>query len=66
MMEKFPTIKRLTLVFLTVMELWEFKRLSGVTNFEISSMQKKITGDFSEADIELAVHGFRAQVMETI
>jgi hypothetical protein len=47
-------MKKVTLVFPSSKEMWDFFSMTGLKEFRLDSAKCSITGRFSESEIELA------------
>jgi hypothetical protein len=54
-----------TLQFRTILELVDFQMLTATPQLKINTLRLTLTGDFSEADIELAKADYKAEVIST-
>jgi len=57
-------MKTVTLRFPSFNVLWEFKLTTNTNNFKINTLQLTLTAEFNDAQIQLAVSGFDANVVE--
>ena len=57
-------MKTVTLRFPSFTVLWEFKLTTNTNNFKINTLQLTLTAEFNDAQIQLAVSGFDANVVE--
>lgn len=58
-------MKKITLVFPSAKELWEFFAITGLREFRLDSINCSVTGRFSESEIEMAQSKLNANVSET-
>jgi hypothetical protein len=59
-------MKLTTLKFPTILLLIDFQMVTKTESFQINNINLTLTGEFSEADIELAKYGYHAEVLSTI
>ncbi len=57
-------MKTVTLRFPSFNVLWEFKLTTNTNNFKINTIQSTLTAEFNDAQIQLAIAGFEAVVVE--
>ncbi|SHE35225.1 hypothetical protein [Flavisolibacter ginsengisoli] len=57
-------MKTVTLRFPSFNVLWEFKLTTNTSNFKINTLQLTLIAEFNDAQIQLAVSGFDAVVVE--
>ena len=56
-------MQTITLQFLTTVELVEFATITGWQQNLVDNTSRTLSAPFGEADLELAVKGFRATVL---
>ncbi|MDB5253450.1 MAG: hypothetical protein JWP27_2619 [Flaviaesturariibacter sp.] len=56
--------KRVSLIFPTILELVDFQIQARTPEYEIKRTKLMVTGEFSQQDIELAIRGFSATLVE--
>lgn len=59
-------MKKVTLVFPSSKEMWEFFAITGLQEFRLDSVNCSVTGRFSESEIEIAQTQLNATVQETV
>jgi hypothetical protein len=59
-------LKKIFLKFRTPKELWEFKVLTQAGSWEIDMLNCTLFCDCGDAEIELAVNGYRAVQVEPV
>lgn len=57
---------KVRIVFASLFELWEFKQVLRKSVLQTFCMKRSLTCMCTEAEIELAIHAYHAQVEEIV
>lgn len=58
------TAQRVSLLFPSILELVDFTIIAETPVYIINRQRLVLTGDFTQADIELALRGFHASIIQ--
>ena len=58
-------MQRITLVFPSLKELWEFQKVARSNNYELVFNERKLIGEFSNEMIAMAITNWNATLQKT-
>jgi hypothetical protein len=57
-------MENITLLFTSLTRLWDFKMSTKANSVIINTDMKSLSGEFSDAEVEMAIRSFHATVVQ--